>query len=104
MKQSVMTSPGVIEIRDVPVPAPGPNEVLLRMKRIGVCGSDIHVWHGLPGQVILFRPQYPFRVHAEFEAGALKESNYGIEPEMAEKPQLGVVRELADGYQYPKGR
>ncbi len=46
MKQSVMTAPGAIEIRDVPVPEPGPGEVLLRMKRIGVCGSDIHVWHG----------------------------------------------------------
>jgi L-iditol 2-dehydrogenase len=46
MKQSVMTSPGRIEFRDVPVPVPGPSEVLLRMKRIGVCGSDIHVYHG----------------------------------------------------------
>lgn len=46
MKQSVMTAPGKIELRDVPVPEPGPKEVLVRMKRIGVCGSDIHVWHG----------------------------------------------------------
>jgi L-iditol 2-dehydrogenase len=41
-----MTSPGKIEFRDVPVPEPGPKDVLVRMKRIGVCGSDIHVWHG----------------------------------------------------------
>jgi L-iditol 2-dehydrogenase len=46
VKQSVMTAPGKIEFRDVPVPEPGPGEVLVRMKRIGVCGSDIHVWHG----------------------------------------------------------
>ena len=46
MKQAVMTSPGQIEFRDVPVPQVGAGEVLLRMKRIGVCGSDIHVWHG----------------------------------------------------------
>jgi len=46
MKQAVMTSPGVIEIRDVPAPEPGPGQVLLRIKRIGVCGSDIHVYHG----------------------------------------------------------
>lgn len=46
MKQAVMTSPGKIEFRDVPVPVPGPTEVLVRMKRIGVCGSDIHVYHG----------------------------------------------------------
>jgi len=42
-----MTSPGVIELNDVPKPpAPGPNEVMLRIQRIGICGSDIHVFHG----------------------------------------------------------
>jgi L-iditol 2-dehydrogenase len=46
MKQAVMTSPGIIEFREVPVPDPAPGEILLRMKRIGVCGSDIHVYHG----------------------------------------------------------
>jgi hypothetical protein len=46
MRQAVMTQPGVIEIREVTAPAPGPGEVLLRVHRIGVCGSDIHVYHG----------------------------------------------------------
>ena len=46
MKQSVMTSPGRIEFKDIPIPVPAPTEVLIRMKRIGVCGSDIHVYHG----------------------------------------------------------
>ncbi len=46
MKQAVMTAPGTIEIRDVPTPLPSPGEVLLRVRRIGVCGSDVHVYHG----------------------------------------------------------
>ncbi len=46
MKQAVMTAPGKIEFRDVPVPALAPGQLLVRMKRIGVCGSDIHVFHG----------------------------------------------------------
>jgi len=46
MKQAVMTAPGAIELRDVPAPVPGPGEVLLRIQRIGVCGSDVHVYHG----------------------------------------------------------
>ena len=41
-----MTRPGRIEMRDVPAPEPGPGEVLLRIRRIGICGSDIHVWRG----------------------------------------------------------
>lgn len=46
MKQAVMTSPGVIEHRTVDEPTAGPGEVLLRIHRIGVCGSDVHVNHG----------------------------------------------------------
>jgi 2-desacetyl-2-hydroxyethyl bacteriochlorophyllide A dehydrogenase len=41
-----MTKPGVIEFRDVPVPAPRKGQALLRIQRIGVCGSDVHVFHG----------------------------------------------------------
>lgn len=46
MRQAVMVSPGRIEFRDIPVPLPGVDEVLLEIKRIGICGSDIHVWRG----------------------------------------------------------
>ena len=47
MKQATMTAPGQIEIRDdAEVPTPGPGQVLMRVQRIGVCGSDIHVYHG----------------------------------------------------------
>jgi len=46
MKQEVMTAPGKIEFRDIPIPKLGENDVLIKMMRIGVCGSDIHVYHG----------------------------------------------------------
>ena len=46
MIQQLMTAPGEITFRDVPVPLPGPDQVLVKIKKIGVCGSDIHVYHG----------------------------------------------------------
>jgi L-iditol 2-dehydrogenase len=46
MKQATMTAPGVIDVHETVEPVPGPGEVLLRIQRIGVCGSDIHVFHG----------------------------------------------------------
>lgn len=46
MRQAVMTEPGVIEFSEVDPPAPGPGQVLLRIKLIGVCGTDVHVNHG----------------------------------------------------------
>jgi L-iditol 2-dehydrogenase len=42
-----MTEPGKIEFRDVDKPTVGDAQVLIQVKRIGVCGSDIHVFHGL---------------------------------------------------------
>jgi (R,R)-butanediol dehydrogenase / meso-butanediol dehydrogenase / diacetyl reductase len=29
-----------------PVPAPGPEEVLLRVRRVGICGTDLHIFQG----------------------------------------------------------
>ncbi len=46
MRQAVMTAPGQIELGDAPAPEPGVGEALIRVRRIGVCGSDVHVWHG----------------------------------------------------------
>ncbi len=46
MRQAVMTSPGEIEFRDAPEPKAGPGQVRLQIKRIGICGSDVHVYHG----------------------------------------------------------
>jgi L-iditol 2-dehydrogenase len=46
MKQAVMTEPGRIVFQEVPVPEVGSNQIEVKMKAIGVCGSDIHVWHG----------------------------------------------------------
>lgn len=36
---------GAVEVRDVPRPEAGPGTVLVRLHTVGVCGSDIHMWH-----------------------------------------------------------
>lgn len=46
MLQQVMTEPGKIIFREIEIPVPGPGQVLVKIKRIGVCGSDIHVYYG----------------------------------------------------------
>jgi L-iditol 2-dehydrogenase len=37
---------GAVEIRDVPVPAIGPEECLVAVKFCGICGSEPHMYHG----------------------------------------------------------
>lgn len=46
MLQQVMTAPGQIEFREIEKPTPKAGEAVVKIMKIGVCGSDIHVWHG----------------------------------------------------------
>ncbi|MBV7397182.1 alcohol dehydrogenase catalytic domain-containing protein [Mameliella sp. DP3N28-2] len=46
MKAAVLTRPGHFEIEDRPIPKPGRGEVLIRIARVGVCGTDMHIFHG----------------------------------------------------------
>ena len=46
MLQQVMTNPGEIAFREVPVPEVKDDQVLVKIMNIGICGSDIHVYHG----------------------------------------------------------
>jgi 2-desacetyl-2-hydroxyethyl bacteriochlorophyllide A dehydrogenase len=47
MRQAILKVPGVIEMTDIPRPDKlRSNEILLKIHRIGVCGSDVHVFHG----------------------------------------------------------
>jgi len=45
MWRTVLTAPGQFEQQQVPVPMPGPGEVLLQVTHIGVCGSDISAFY-----------------------------------------------------------
>lgn len=38
-------APGACELRKIPVPEIGPEDVLLRVAAVGVCGSDVHQYH-----------------------------------------------------------
>lgn len=46
MLQQVMTEPGVIQFQEVELPEVGENQVMVKIMNIGICGSDIHVYHG----------------------------------------------------------
>ncbi|MCJ1674581.1 MULTISPECIES: zinc-binding dehydrogenase [unclassified Rathayibacter] len=46
MKAVVFLGEGELELRDYPDPVPGPDEVVLRVKASGMCGSDLHHLRG----------------------------------------------------------
>ena len=58
MEALVVLEPSVLEIREVPVPEPGPNEVLARVRAVSICGTDAHLIRGdYPG---FWPPAFPF--------------------------------------------
>ena len=36
---------GLMELRRVPVPKIGDDEVLIEVKAAGICGTDLHIFH-----------------------------------------------------------
>src|SRR5215475_2570048 len=59
MMAAVLETPGRVEggpllVRAVPVPEPGPGEVLVRVHACGVCRTDLHV---VEGELPVRRPQ-----------------------------------------------
>lgn len=50
MKALVLEEYGRFVYRDVPRPAPGPHEVLVRVRACAVCGSDVHGMDGSTGR------------------------------------------------------
>ena len=46
MKAVVYSGPKTFEVLDVPVPTPGPGQVLVKMEQTGVCGTDLHLHEG----------------------------------------------------------
>jgi len=47
MKAAVMRATGQpLTIEDVPLPAPGPGEVLVETRSCGICGTDLHILGG----------------------------------------------------------
>ncbi len=57
MKAAVMHGIRDVRLEERPVPDPGPHEVLVRVARVGVCGSDVHYFsHGRIGNFVVRAP------------------------------------------------
>ena len=46
MKALVYTQPNETQLQERPMPVAAPGEVVLRIEAVGICGSDMHAWHG----------------------------------------------------------
>lgn len=86
MKAAVVTTPGVIAVEEVPDPAPGPAEVVVKPAATGICGTDLHIMDGE------FAPAYPIVPGHEF-AGEIvaigaEVTGYAVGDQVAVDPSL----------------
>jgi alcohol dehydrogenase, propanol-preferring len=74
MRAAVLhTFGGPLRIEEVPIPAPGPGEVLIKVVATGVCHTDLHAANGdWPG-----RPPLPF-VPGQEGAGIIAACGPGV--------------------------
>ena len=47
MNALVLEDVGRFQVREIPTPVPKPNEVLVQVGTVGICGTDLHIFHGL---------------------------------------------------------
>ncbi len=75
MKAAFLTAIKKVEIREFPVPEPGEGEALVRVRHVGVCGSDVHYYLNgrIGGQVV----EYPFIIGHE-AAGVVEKLGKGV--------------------------
>jgi L-iditol 2-dehydrogenase len=79
VKIAVLRGPGRFEIEDVPVPQPGPDEVLVRASICGVCASELEVFDG-DGQV-----DFPLYLGHEV-SGTVVEVGTDVDPGLSGQP------------------
>jgi 2-desacetyl-2-hydroxyethyl bacteriochlorophyllide A dehydrogenase len=89
MRSLLCVKPGQLELVERPRPVPQAGEVLVRIRRAGVCGTDLHIFEGSHPYL-----QYP-RVIGHELAGEVAETGAGV----ALKPgqQVYIIPYLACG-------
>jgi L-iditol 2-dehydrogenase len=57
MRAAVLRRVGELVLEERPVPVPGPREVLIQVRAVGTCGSDVHYYeHGRIGDFVVRAP------------------------------------------------
>lgn len=78
MQAVVIHAPHDLRLEDRPLPAPGPGEVLVRVRAGGICGSDLHYYHNAGFGTVRIQEPMVLGHEAAGEIAALGEGVTGL--------------------------
>jgi len=79
MKALVITAPHRAEIQDVPDPEPAAGEVVVDVRRAGICGTDVEFFTGEMAYLHSGQAAYPMRLGHEW-MGTVSQVGTGVDP------------------------
>lgn len=78
MKAFLVTSSGVGRVADVAPPDPGAGQVVVDVARVGICGTDVELFHFNKAQLKRIRSSYPLRLGHEW-CGTVSSVGEGVD-------------------------
>jgi threonine dehydrogenase-like Zn-dependent dehydrogenase len=88
MRALVVTAPGECSVQEVDPPRPQPNEVVVDVARVGVCGTDVEFWTGHMSYLHDGHAAYPMRLGHEW-CGVVSEVGPGVDPQWVGRRVVG---------------
>lgn len=88
MKAALLHGVCDLRIGGIPVPERASDEVLLKVRAVGVCGSDLH--HYVEGAIGSTRASQPFVLGHEFAAEVVEGGTYPPAPWLRSTPTRPV--------------
>jgi threonine dehydrogenase-like Zn-dependent dehydrogenase len=95
MRAYVLTGPGEGEVHEVPAPVATPDEVVVDVERVGVCGTDVEFFTGDMAYLHQGYASYPMRLGHEW-AGTVASVGTGVDPAWVGRRVMGDTM-LGDG-------
>jgi threonine dehydrogenase-like Zn-dependent dehydrogenase len=79
MRALVINGPGSARVEEVGIPVPGPGQVVVDVRRAGICGTDVELLHGQLAYFAQGKTRFPVRPGHEW-CGVVSNLGAGVDP------------------------
>ena len=99
MRAAVYHGPQDIRVEDVPDKKVGDDDVLIKVKYCGVCGTDIHIYNGDSGSFPVVPPLIPGH---EFSGVVVETGKNVTKVKVGDQKEIDIYRTPTGNYRIPR--